>query len=211
MVAAMPGTFDAIRIPSDILVALDWRPYHFALQPYHYMVRMTHVVSMAAFFGGIAALDLRMMGWGANAPLQPFADLVLPVVYVTFGIALMTGVALFFYDPVHVGSLAYFTPKLLLTLLGLANAALFRRSAHYTAFSLTATADAPTARVRLTGALSLALWTGVVVCASLNLEAAQKELALTRVPYRDTADLVRAIDAFLNNSSHLPPSEGLRE
>jgi len=173
---ADPSTFDAIRIPSDILVALDWRPYHFALQPYHYLVRMAHVASMAAFFGGIAALDLRMMGWRANGPLQPFADLVLPLVYVTFGIALVTGVALFFYDPVHVGSHAYFTLKLLLTLLGLANAALFRRSAHYAAFSPTAAATAPTARMRVAGALSLALWTGVVVCACLNVEAAPKVL-----------------------------------
>ena len=132
---ADPSTFDLIRIPSEALVALDWRPFHFALQPYHYLVRMAHLVSMGAFFGGIAVLDLRMMGWRANGPLQPFADLVLPLVYVTFGIALVTGVALFFYDPVHVGSHAYFTLKLLLTLLGLANAALFRRSAHYAAFS----------------------------------------------------------------------------
>jgi uncharacterized membrane protein len=173
---ADPSIFDAIRIPSDALVALDWRPYHFALQPYHYLVRMTHVVSMAAFFGGIVALDLRMMGWRASQPLQPLADLLLPVIYVTFGVVLVTGVALFFYDPVHVGSHAYFTLKLLLTLLGLANAALFRRSTHYAAFSPAAAATAPTARVRLAGALSLALWTGVVVCACLNVEAAPKVL-----------------------------------
>jgi hypothetical protein len=173
---ADPSTFDAIRIPSDALVALDWRPYHFALQPYHYLVRMTHVVSMAAFFGGIAALDLRMMGFRASAPLAPLADLVLPVVYATFGITLTTGNALFFYDPVHVGSHAYFTLKLLLTLLALANAALFRRSAQFAAFSTATPATAPPRRVRLAGALSLALWTGVVVCACLNVEAAPKVL-----------------------------------
>src|SRR6267154_2073324 len=74
---ADPNALDLIRIPSDVLVALDWRPYHFALQPYHYLVRLAHVVSMAAFFGGIAALDLRLMGWRATLPLQLFADLVL--------------------------------------------------------------------------------------------------------------------------------------
>ncbi|HEY6259490.1 MAG TPA: hypothetical protein VIY51_27230 [Xanthobacteraceae bacterium] len=172
---ADPSTFDLIRIPSDALVALDWRPYHFALQPYHYLVRMTHVVSMAAFFGGIAALDLRMMGWRTSLPLRPVAELILPWLYVTFGIALLTGVALFFYDPVHVGSHAYFTLKLLLTLLGLANAALFRRSIHFVALAGEAPA-APTAHVRLAGAVSLALWTGVVVCACLNVEAAPKVL-----------------------------------
>jgi hypothetical protein len=173
---ADPNVLDFIRIPSDVLVALDWRPYHFALQPYHYLMRMTHVVSMAAFFGGIAALDLRLMGYRVSLPLQLFADLVLPWLYVTFGVALASGIALFFYDPVHVGSHAYFSLKLLLTVLGLINAALFRRSG-FAAFACEAPASAmPPARVRLVGAVSLALWTGVVVCACLNVEAAPKML-----------------------------------
>jgi hypothetical protein len=174
---ADPNTLDLIRIPSDVLVALDWRPFHFALQPYHFLVRMTHVVSMAAFFGGIAALDLRLMGWRVSVPLQPFADLVLPWLYVTFAVALATGLALFFYDPVHVGSHAYFTLKLLLTGLGLLNAALFRRSVHFAALTAETPASAkPAAHVRLVGAVSLLLWTGVVVCACLNVEAAPKVL-----------------------------------
>jgi hypothetical protein len=172
---ADPNALDLIRIPSDVLVALDWRPYHFALQPYHYLVRLTHVVSMAAFFGGIGALDLRLMGWRTTLPLRPFADLVLPWLYVTFGIALVSGIALFFYDPVHVGSHAYFSLKLLLTVLGLLNAALFHRSTYFAAFEAPASAI-PSAHVRLVGAVSLALWTGVVVCACLNVEAAPKVL-----------------------------------
>src|SRR6266436_6463361 len=119
-----------LRIPSDALVALDWCPYHFAVQPYHYLIRLTHVVSMAAFFGGIAAPDLRLMGWRAALPLRPLADQVLPWLYVPFSVAILSGFALFFYDPVHVGSHAYFTLKLLLTILGLVNAALFRRSGY---------------------------------------------------------------------------------
>jgi hypothetical protein len=173
---ADPNALDLIRIPSDVLVALDWRPFHFALQPYHYLVRMAHVVSMAAFFGGIAALDLRLMGWRAKLPLQPFADLLLPWLYVTFGIALASGIALFFYDPVHVGSHAYFSLKLLLTVLGLANAALFRRSGFAALSAEAPTPAVPSGHVRLVGAVSLALWTGVVVCACLNVEAAPKML-----------------------------------
>jgi hypothetical protein len=174
---ADPNALDLIRIPSDVLVALDWRPYHFWLQPYHYLVRVTHVASMAAFFGGIAALDLRLMGWRVSVPLQPFADLVLPWLYLTFGIALASGIALFFYDPVHVGSHAYFSLKLLLTALGLANAALFRRSAYFAALAATTPTTAkPAAHVRFVGAVSLLLWTGVVVCACLNVEAAPKVL-----------------------------------
>jgi hypothetical protein len=174
---ADPTTLDILRIPSDVLVALDWRPYHFALQPYHYLVRLTHVMSMAAFFGGIAALDLRLLGWRVLLPLRPFAELIIPWLYVTFGITVVTGLALFFYDPVHVGSHAYFTLKLILTVLGVANARLFHRSGYLTALAAEVPVSAqPSGYARLAGAISLALWTAVVVCACLNVEAAPKLL-----------------------------------
>jgi hypothetical protein len=117
------------------------------------------------------------MGWRVSVPLQPLADLVLPWLYLTFGIALASGMALFLYDPVHVGSHAYFSLKLLLTALGLANAALFRRSAYFATFAAAAPVSAkPSAHARVVGAVSLLLWTGVVVCACLNVEAAPKLL-----------------------------------
>jgi hypothetical protein len=169
---ADPNALDFLRIPSEALVALDWRPYHFALQPYHYLVRIAHVVSMAAFFGGIAALDLRLMGWRVMLPLRPFADLLLPWIGVTFAVSIVSGLALFFYDQVHVGAHAYFTLKLLRIGLGIINAALLRRSDDFAAGA----PEVPSARAGLVlvGAESLALWTGVVVCSSLNVEAMPK-------------------------------------
>jgi hypothetical protein len=170
-----PNALDFLRIPPETLAAVDWRPYHFALQPYHFIVRATHVVSMAAFFGGIAALDLRLMGWRRTVALRPFADQTLPWLYITFAIAVITGFALFFYDPVHVGSHAYFVLKLVLTVLGVANAALFRRSGYIVALANEGPTY-PSPRARLTGGLSLLFWTGVVACACLNVEAAPKVL-----------------------------------
>jgi len=51
--------------------------------------------------------------------LRGFAEHTIPWLYLTFGISFATGVALFLYDPLHVGSHAYFTLKLLFILLGL--------------------------------------------------------------------------------------------
>ena len=172
-----PSALDLLRIPAGTLAALDWRPFHFALQPYHYLTRIAHIVSMGGFFGGIALLDLRLMGWRRPVPLRPFADQALPWIYATFGVAVATGVALFFYDPVHVGSHAYFTLKLMLILLGLVNAAVFRRSGYLAALA----PEGPAAMTqptyaRLVGPVSLALWTGVIVCACLNVEDAPKLL-----------------------------------
>jgi hypothetical protein len=172
---ADPSSLDFLRIPSNVLVALDWRPYHFALQPYHYLVRIAHLISMAAFFGGIVALDLRLIGWRVTLSLRGFADQVLPWLYVTFSIAIISGLALFFYDPVHVGSHAYFTLKLVLTVLGLVNASLFQRSGYLASLSVEALAQ-PSMRARFVGTVSLAIWTAVVVCACLNVEGVPKVL-----------------------------------
>lgn len=170
---ADPNALDFLRLPSDLLIGLDNRNFHFALQPWHHLVRLTHILTMAAFFGGIGLLDLRLMGWSGTVPLKPFAEHVLPWLYATFAVAVVTGIALFLYDPVHVGSHAYFTLKLILTALGLANAALFHRTAYIRA--LAAESRMPKA-ARAAGAVSLALWIGVVICASLNVEAARKVL-----------------------------------
>jgi hypothetical protein len=174
---AYPNPLDFARIPPDVLMALDWRPYHFAIQPYHYLVRITHVVSMAAFFGGIAALDLRLLGWRRGLSLGPFIEQIVPWLYLMFGIAFVSGCGLFFYDPVHAGSHAYFMPKLILTALGVTNAALFRSSGDLaTLIGNAPTAERAVVHARIFGASSLALWIGVVVCACLNVEAAPRVL-----------------------------------
>ena len=177
MLMAYPNPLDFARIPNDVLVTLDWRPYHFAVQPYHYLIRTAHIASMSAFFGGIAALDLRLLGWRQKLPSRPFIELIVPWLYFTFGIAIISGCALFLYDPVHVGSHAYFAPKLILTILGVANAVLFRRSGYLAMLTGdTSETKAAVAHARIFGALSLALWTGVLIFACLNVEAAPRVL-----------------------------------
>jgi hypothetical protein len=168
---AEPHIFDAIRIPAQTLIDLDWRPYHFALQRYHHLVRLTHILSVSLFFGGIALFDLRLIGVRGTVALRQFAEHTLPWLWVTFGIAMATGVALFFYDPVHVGAHAYFTGKLALIGFGLLNVLIFHRAGYRQAL---ATEGAFTVRGRCAGTLSLLFWTGVMVCACLNVEAEPK-------------------------------------
>ena len=170
---ADPSFFDAVRIPAATLIGLDYRPYHFLLQPYHYIVRVVHLVTMGAFFGGIGLLDLRLMGWRASVPLRAFAEHTLPWLYATFGVACVTGVALFLFDPVKIGSRAYWTPKLIAIGLGLANALMF----HRTSYLRTLAAEGALPRsARVAGAVSLVLWTAAVVFSSLNAESAPKVL-----------------------------------
>lgn len=166
---AIHHPLDFLRLSSEFLVALEWRPFHFALQPYHHLVRLLHLLSMSGFFGGIAVLDLRLIGWHPALPLQPLARQVRLPIYILFMVTVATGAALFLYAPVKVGSHPYFTLKLILILLAMGNAALFHRTA--------ALPDTPSpGHAQLAGALSLAFWTGVILCACLNVEAAPKLL-----------------------------------
>jgi hypothetical protein len=76
--------FASLRIPASLLTAVDSRGFHYALQPMHYLVRLAHIVGMALFFGGVAMLDLRLLGWGRALPFRPVAENVLPYLCCSF-------------------------------------------------------------------------------------------------------------------------------
>lgn len=162
-----------LRIPYEVLIALSDRHLHFQMQPYHHLIRMAHIFSASAFFGAILMLDARLIGTRSTLPLRSLAQHALPWIYAAFAVAFASGVALFAYNPVRVGSHAYFTPKLGFILLGLMNAALFHRTSYRAA--LTEPARMP-ASARIAGGVSLLLWTAVIVCACLNTEPAPRVL-----------------------------------
>ena len=170
---ADPHALSFLSIPTDILIGLDNRGYRFALQPYHHLVRMAHILSISAFFGAIILLDLRLVGLKSVLPLKALSELVMPFIYWTFGVGVATGLALFLYDPVHVASHAYFSLKLILIALGMGNALIFNRKG----FGIALAAPGAVPRhARVVGTLSLLIWAGVMICAALNVEAAPKVL-----------------------------------
>jgi hypothetical protein len=170
---ADPSLFDALRIPPETLIALDNRAFHFAIQPVHYLLRMTHILSTAAFFGGIVLFDLRLTGLRSKAQLRAFSSDSLPWLYIIFVIAAVSGLLLFLYDPVRVGSRAYFVPKIILIVLGLVNAGLYHGLAYDRA--LAAESGSPRS-AKFAGALSLAFWFGVMAFSSMNAEGVPKLL-----------------------------------
>jgi hypothetical protein len=168
-----PHVLSFLYIPTDILVALDNRDYRFAAQPYHHLIRMAHILTISAFFGAIVLLDLRLVGLKAVIQLKALSELVMPFIYWTFGIGVVTGILLFFYDPVHVASHAYFSLKLILVAFGIVNALLFNRKGF--ALALAAPGFVPR-HARIVGMVSLLIWSGAMICATLNVEAAPKVL-----------------------------------
>ena len=166
-----PSLFDVMRLPTSALLALDSRAFHLAVQPWHYLLRMMHILSTAAFFGGIVLLDFRLIGVRSATGLKALSADIMPWLYIIFGIATVSGVLLFLYDPVLVGSRIYFVPKIILIGLGLLNAALYNRFAYERA--LTAKARTPPS-AKFAGVLSIAFWVGVMAFSAMNIEGVPK-------------------------------------
>ncbi len=117
-------------------------------------------------------LDFRLIGWRGMVPPWAFALHVLRCLWVALAVAAMTGMALFLFDPVHVGTQTYWAPKLVAVGLGLVNAMLFHRRGYVVA--LAAEEQMPL-RARIARTPLLARWTAVVVFPCLDTRGAPNE------------------------------------
>lgn len=164
---AFANAMNSLRIPVPYLIAMYDRPFHIALQPYQFFIRAAHVFSVCMFFGTIFVLDLRLLGLAPEIALRPLARLVLPWVYASLAMAVVSGVTLFLYDPVAVGSHDWLTPKLVFIALGFANAIWFNFA--YLPEQL-ASGHGLTRAGKVAAVASILLWTLAIFCACLNAE-----------------------------------------
>lgn len=116
-----------------------------------------HVIALTLVVGSIGVIDLRLLGL-ASKQRDP-AELIrsiLPVTWVAFGLAAITGLLLFTANPISYASNFYFIGKLgLLALAGL-NMALFHVFAHRHL------ANSAARTPKVSGAVSLILWVAIV-------------------------------------------------
>jgi hypothetical protein len=144
------------------LSATDLRLFFYRFEDFDWLFVFAHVASAAVLLGSILIVDLRILGVMREIDLRKLAALALPWSIGGAAIALASGFVLLLFDPIAVGVHTYFLPKMALILLGLANALAFHRIVRL------AGAETPSTRARFAGALSIALWAGVFLCASLN-------------------------------------------
>lgn len=144
------------------LSATDLRLFFYRFQDWDWLFVFLHVASAAILFGAILIVDLRLMGVMRRLDVKQLATLALPWAIGGSGIAIASGVVLMLFDPITVGVHTYFLPKMALILLGLVNALAFHRLVRLEG------TDTRANTARFAGALSIALWAGVFLCASLN-------------------------------------------
>jgi len=126
------------------------------------IIESIHVWTMAVFFGSVVMFDLRLLGWTMRkVPVSEVVRRLQPWTIAAFVILVISGTLLFFAIPLRSYQNIFFRGKMLLLLLAGLNVWLF----HSRVFPSIAAWDLegiPPRRARVAGALSIALWIGVV-------------------------------------------------
>lgn len=132
------------------------------------LVETAHVLTLCVFLGMIMMLDLRLVGVGLRGvPVSEVASRLLPFARWGFAIMAVSGLLLFYSGPVKAANNLFFRVKILLITIAGVNAWLFHLTIYRRVVSWDRAASPP-ARAKLAGALSLLLWSGVVICGRLQ-------------------------------------------
>jgi hypothetical protein len=124
------------------------------------LVNAAHILALAALFGSVLALDLRLLGLFRAVPLQPLAQVLPRVSAAGLALAVVTGIALFSVQPFDYLAHPVFPVKLALIALGSANALLLHRAA---AWRHGLGTDAVPLRLRAAAAISLLAWSAAII------------------------------------------------
>ena len=152
-----------------ILSFLEWlgsTPWSIALLESLYawpLVESTHVLSLALFVGTAVINDLRLLGWTMNSvPVSEVTGRLLPWTRVGFAVIVITGLLLFYSDPVRYYHNIFFRLKILLLVVAGLNVFVFHRGIHRRVAEWSLDPLLPR-QARVAGAVSLAVWALIVV------------------------------------------------
>lgn len=138
--------------PLAVIVGESWFPY----------VESAHVIFLAAVAGTIFTVDARLLGLASqHLRVTYLADRLLPLTWIAFGGAAITGVMLFMANAVSYTEKTPFLVKMVLLLVAGLNMLYFQLVTWRSVASWDS-GRAP-ASARAAGAISILCWTGVVV------------------------------------------------
>jgi hypothetical protein len=124
-----------------------------------------HFIGLSLMFGSLLLVDVRAMGFFKGLPLIQLHRLV-PIAILGFAINLVTGILFVAYDPPTYFDNSAFLLKMVLIALAGINAVAFEFLVFRPLLSGTRGVEDGLV-IKLTGALSLLLWTGVLVLGRL--------------------------------------------
>lgn len=120
-----------------------------------------HFIGLCMLLGGLLVIDLRLLGYQRLVPTAASHDL-LPIVYAGLVINTTTGILFFIGDPHRYAVNIGFQLKMLLYVLAGINALWYQLKLAPRVDALPAGSEIPV-DARIVGALSLAMWFGVLI------------------------------------------------
>jgi hypothetical protein len=153
----------------SLMALCEWlatTPWSVALHESLYVypvVETTHVLSLMLFVGTAIFVDLRLLGWAfRELPVSEVTGRLLPWSVAGFVVAVTTGALLFYAIPVRSYTSIFFRIKVIMLLVGGANAGLFHRHVDRGGAEWDSQ-PIPPRRARVAGGVSLLAWTTVIV------------------------------------------------
>ncbi len=127
-------------------------------------IEVVHVLAITIVFGSILLVDLRLIGLAArDYPISRLSKAVVPVTWIAFVIAVITGSLLFISNPITYYGNVYFRAKIALILCAGLNMAIFHVWTMRSMRNWDATSHIPLA-VQSAGLISVMLWVTIIVC-----------------------------------------------
>jgi Family of unknown function (DUF6644) len=127
------------------------------------IVEGTHLLGIALSVGLLCWFDLRLLGLVLrDTPVSKVWRQVMPVAFVGFAVMFVSGLLLFWAEAITAFHSVHFWVKLLLLILAGVNALSFETTAHRNMAEWDM-APVPPLRARMTGAISLILWTAIII------------------------------------------------
>ena len=124
-----------------------------------------HVIAIVTVIGTIAAMDLRLLGLTSGSKsISAMERDTLPVIWVAFAFAVLTGLLLFVSKAASYMANPYFLWKMGLMLLAGVNMAIFHRVLSKDIGQWDVPGAAAPAAAKIAGLLSLALWIVIPFC-----------------------------------------------
>ena len=125
------------------------------------LVNLAHLLGIALLVGGIAALDLRLLGFWPDTPVGSLARITVPVAAAGLASAILTGPALFVVQATEYVANPFLWTKFGAVALGIANLVALHGSAAWRSKDGGATPRFRR-RLALAGGVSLAAWFAAV-------------------------------------------------
>ncbi len=127
------------------------------------IVESVHVLGLCLFVGFAAMLDLRLLGLTLRqVPVSQVFGKLMPWMWAGAVIMVVSGILTFFNDPVRYYNNIFFRVKIVMLVLAVLNAWLFDVGIYRSVSRWDADVVTPR-RARLTGGLSLTLWSLIIV------------------------------------------------